>query len=105
MKSSAFAPAEYRLIADERIKYLFWIKDYDEYDSCNILGILRISYMDMFSNLYYQDLLFSYDEEVYDQSRILEIDNVKVPILQSEAKSLFESIKIDYPDFMEIEEN
>lgn len=95
-KSLAYAPIKYRLVAEETLSTMFWIKDFINYNSLNTQGILRINYSDLFDNQYFQDVMFSYNTGLYEDDCILEIDEAKAPILASTALPLSEMIKKEY---------
>ena len=87
-----YAPAKYRLVSDENISYMFWIKDYGQYSSANVLGLMRISYSDLFGYKYYQDMEFSYDEIVVNGEKF-KLDNIMSPVLQRKCKRLYAIMK------------
>lgn len=91
-----FFPKEYRLVANENIKYMLYIMDYEKYNSCNILGIVRIAYSDIFGNSYYQDVAVSYCEDIEPLDKLLEIEHIRKPVLQKDSLTLSEIIKKEY---------
>lgn len=96
IKHSAYAPAKHRLVAEETLSIMFWIKDFSNYNALNALGILRINYSDLFGNQYFQDVLFSYVTPLFEDVHIIEIDKAKTPILASSAPLLSEMSKTEY---------
>lgn len=94
----SYAPAKYRLVADEKIKYMFWIKDYKDYETANVMGLIRIAYSDIFQNKYYQDIEFAYDRMVRN-GEMLEINNVVSPIQCEDAESIYHHMKKQYADY------
>ena len=99
IQHAAYAPALYRLVTDECVKSMFWIQDATAYESVNILGILRISYSDMFGNKYFQDAAFSYVEENGQIKANMKITSARVPVLADKAPTLKERLEEEYPYF------
>lgn len=100
VQTEAYAPAPYRLLSDECVKSMFWIQDAAEYESINILGIIRISYSDMFGNNYFQDAAFSYIEENDSIKTKMEITGIRVPVLaDKQAPTLKKRLEEEYPYF------
>lgn len=77
-QTGAYFPEKNRLVANESLKSMFWIQDYEDYSCVNVLGVLRISYSDLFGNKYFQDIPFSYDEHT-TQQYMFEIFDLKNP--------------------------
>lgn len=100
IQHAAYAPALYRLLTNEYVKSMFWIQDAANYESINILGIIRISYSDMFGNKYFQDAAFSYIEENGPIKAEMEITGTRVPVLaDKQAPTLKERLQEEYPYF------
>lgn len=91
-----FFPKEYRLVSNEKIQYMLYIMDYEEYKSCNVSGIVRIAYSDIFGNAYYQDVAVSYCEDFASLDKLLEIEHIRKPVLQKDSLALSEIIKMEY---------
>lgn len=91
-----FSPKEYRLVSEEKVGYMLYITDYEKYNSCNILGIVRIAYSDVFGNSYYQDVAVSYCEDIESLDKLLEIEHIRKPVLQKDSLDLSEIIKTEY---------
>lgn len=91
-----FFPKEYRLVANENIKYMLHVMDYEKYNSCNILGIVRIAYSDIFGNSYYQDVAVSYCEDIESLDKLLEIEHIRKPVLQKDSLDLSKIIETEY---------
>lgn len=96
VKNKAYAPMGYRLVAEEKIETMFWILDYCRYSTCNVLGVLRVSYSDMFGNRYFQDVPFSYSEQVSREYNILELDSIKAPTLVEKSLNLVDLVRKEY---------
>ena len=100
---AAFAPALYRLVGDESVVYAFDITEC----MTNVFVLFRFSYEDIFGNVYYQDVPFTYMEtDMWEQDnghirQIVELRDIKKPVLKSLALSLEESAKTcgDYETF------
>lgn len=86
-QTEAYFPEKNRLVANEILKPMFWIQDYKDYSSSNVLGVLRIGYSDLFGNKYFQDIPFSYDESV-EQEYMFEIFDLKKPTLVKDSSPL-----------------
>ena len=100
VQHAAYAPALYRLLENECVKSMFWIQDAATYKSINILGIVRISYSDMFGNKYFQDAAFSYIEENGPIKANMKITSARVPVLaDKQAPTLKERLEEEYPHF------
>lgn len=97
-KHKSYAPAKYRLVANEKIKYMFWIKDYKDYETANVMGLIRIAYSDIFQNKYYQDIEFVYDRMIKN-GEMLEINNVVSPFQCEDAESIYYHMKKQYADY------
>ena len=79
---------------------MFWIQDAANYESINILGIIRISYSDMFGNKYFQDAAFSYVEENGPIKAELAITGIRVPVLADKSvPTLKKRLEEEYPYF------
>ena len=97
-QTECYFPQEYRLVGEEKIQNMFWIEDYKKYPQSNVQGILRIAYSDIFENLYYQDISFTYDEHLFDSDKMLSLDRVMSPILaDKKAPTLLERVRKEYP--------
>ena len=100
VQHAAYAPALYRLLPNECVKSMFWIQDAAAYESINILGIIRISYSDMFGNKYFQDAAFSYVEGNSPIKAEMEITGIRVPVLvDKQTPTLKERLEEEYPYF------
>lgn len=100
IQHAAYAPALYRLLTNECVKSMFWIQDAANYESINILGIIRISYSDMFGNKYFQDAAFSYVEENGPIKAELAITGIRVPVLADKSvPTLKKRLEEEYPYF------
>lgn len=98
IQNAAYAPVKCRLVSNECVKSMFWIQDSSEYESLNILGIIRIGYSDIFGNKYYQDAAFSYVEGTTESDAELEITETRIPVsADKSAPSLRERILEEYP--------
>ena len=100
---SAFNPATERLLVGETIDFVFDIEGINT----NVFCLLRFAYQDIFGNQYYQDLPFIYEETGSYQGmegrikQIIELRDIKQPVLCRESKSLEEASKeyVDYDVF------
>lgn len=100
VQHAAYAPALYRLLPGECIRSMFWILDSASYESINILGIIRISYSDIFGNKYFQDAAFSYIEENGPIKAEMDITGTRVPVLaDKQAPTLKARLQEEYPYF------
>lgn len=98
-QTECYFPQEYRLVTDETIQNMFWIMDYEKYPYSNVQGILRVAYSDIFGNLYYQDISFTYEERVCKRDDMFSLDRVMSPILaDKKAPTLLERVRKEYPD-------
>lgn len=96
-KTKYYFPQEYRLVANEKLQNMFCISDYKQYPHCNVQGILRIAYSDLFGTPYYQDISFTYNEQLQKSESILSIDRIFPPIIATKrAPTLGERVKIEY---------
>ena len=96
-QTECYFPQEYRLVGNEKILNMFWIKDYNKYPHINVQGVLRIAYSDVFGNPYYQDIGFSYNEQVFDSKNMLSLKRVMSPVLaDSNAPTLLERVQKEY---------
>ena len=96
-KTKCYFPQEYRLIDNEKTLNMFWIQDYDTYPHCNVLGVMRIAYSDIFENSYYQDVSFTYDESTQDKEKMLTFDKVMPPVLVNKrVPTLLDRIKSEF---------
>lgn len=101
---AAFAPATYRLVGDENVVYAFDIH------GCrtNVFVLFRFSYEDIFGNIYYQDVPFTYMEtdmwgkDIGQLRQIVELRDIKKPVLKSLALSIEKSAETcgDYETFV-----
>lgn len=71
----------YRLVCDDKLLNMFWIKDFNKYPKDHVQGVLRIAYSDVFGNPYYQDISFTYNEQKCDSNDMLSLDRVMPPVL------------------------
>ena len=84
-KTECYFPQEYRLVPGEKVLNMFWIQDYSTYPQSNVQGILRFVYSDIFGNSYYQDVSFTYDEQLFDSDNMLKFERVLSPVLISKS--------------------
>lgn len=95
-----FNPAMRRIAKGEECKMLFFFGE-EVYE--NLFCLLRFSYTDIFGNKYYQDLPFTYMETYYanDEKRrqIIEIRDIKSPILVKTYDKSFEDTVKEYIDY------
>lgn len=105
-KGDAFNPSKSRIIKKDSLSLIFNPKEV----ASNIFCVIRMSYKDIFGNLYYQDLPFTYMEttmkDKYEIEQIISIRDIKQPILvNKKMKSLEETMKeyIDYDVFCNME--
>lgn len=90
-QSSAYFPCKYRLVEHENTRSMFMIAESDKYPQPDILGILRISYSDIFDNQYYQDVSFSYRETDDSSGVDFEIIGAMTPVLVGKSSPTLEN--------------
>ncbi len=96
-----FNPSKERIAIGENTRFAF---DYDDLKN-SVFCLVRFSYEDIFGNRYFQDLPFSYDETTMyegDSGRIrqiIEIRDIKQPILVNDNVKTLEDIAKDYVDY------
>ncbi len=96
-QTECYFPQEYRLVEGEKIESMFWIEDYKKYPQCNVQGILRIAYSDIFGNPYYQDISFTYNGHLFNSDDMLELDRAISPVLANKkAPTLMERVRKEY---------
>lgn len=91
-----FFPKECRLVSNENVQYMLYIIDYENYSTCNVMGIIRIAYSDIFGNSYYQDVAVSYCENADSLDKFIEIEHIRMPVLQKNSSDLSQIIKQEY---------
>lgn len=107
IRGDAFNPSKERIAIGESTTFVF---DNDEIKNKNCFCIIRFSYNDIFGNKYYQDFPFIYFETASFEvdarvKQIIEIRDIKQPILvNSTTKSLEEAAKeyVDYETFCKL---
>ncbi len=96
-QTECYFPQEYRLVNDEKIQNMFWIKSDKKYPHYSAQGILRVAYSDVFGNPYYQDVSFSYNEQSFDSNDMLTLDRVMSPVLANKkAPTLLVRMREEY---------
>ena len=98
-KTAAFNPSEIRIASGEEDILVF---NYTEDVKESIFCIIRFLYADIFGNKYFQDLPFIYMEipkENKHLKQMIEIRDVKQPVLVNKNKKSMEESARDYIDY------